>query len=233
MALTVLYHMGTGLPWAWRTGPGTDAERGHLRSMLATLPPGALLVADAGFTGYDLLRIVSEHGLSFLIRVGANVTLLQELGLEVRVDGDTVWLWPLNKRDQRPLKLRLIRLKKDSGSPGEMCLLTNVFDRERLPDETAAALYKKRWGVEVFFRSFKRTPQQRKMRSRSPESAKLELHWAMVALLLLGLMSVASLVAEGHDQLRLRVATALRVVRHSMRMPRVWRIGGDLRMLLG
>ena len=233
LALTVLYHMGTGLPWAWRTGPGTDAERGHLRSMLSTLPPGALLVADAGFTGYDLLRTLLKQGLSFLIRVGANVTLLKDLGLEVAVDGDTVWLWPQNKRDEQPLKLRLIRLKRDSGSPDEMCLLTNVFDRERLSDETAAALYKMRWGVEVFFRSFKQTLQQRKMRSRSPEAAMLELHWALVALLLLGLMSVEPLMAEGHDPLRLSVATALRVVRHSMQTPRAWRIRGDLRMLLG
>jgi len=232
LALTALYHMGTGLPWAWRTGPGTDAERGHLRSMLATLPLGALLVADAGFTGYDLLRTLSEQGLSFLIRVGANVTLLKDLGLEVTVDGDTVWLWPQNKRDEQPLKLRLIRLKRGSGSPGEMCLLTNVFDRERLSDETAAGFYQMRWGVEVFFRSFKQTLQQRKMRSQAPEAAMLELHWALVALLLLGLMSVESLVAEGHDPLQLSVATALRVVRQSMRTPRTWRCRGDLRMLL-
>lgn len=233
LALTVLYHMGTGLPWAWRTGPGTDAERAHLRSMLATLPSGSLLVADAGFTGYDLLRTMLEHDVSFLIRVGANVTLLKDLGLEIAVEKDTVWLWPLNKRNERPLKLRLIRLKRDSGSPDEMCLLTNVFDRERLSDETAATFYQMRWGVEVFFRSFKQTLQQRKMRSQSPEAAMLELHWALVALLLLGLMSVEPLVAEGHDPLQLSVATALRVVRHSMRTPRPWRCRGDLRMLLG
>ena len=232
LALTALYHMGTGLPWAWRTGPGTDAERGHLRSMLATLPAGALLVADAGFTGYDLLRALLEQGLWFLIRVGANVRLLKDLGLEVAVEGDTVWLWPQGKRDQRPLKLRLIRLKRGSGSSGQMCLLTNVFDQERLSDQTAAAFYRMRWGVEVFFRSFKQTLQQRKMRSAAPEPALLELHWALVALLLLGLMSVETLVTDGHDPLQLSVALALRVVRLSMRTPRTWRRRGDLRVLL-
>lgn len=232
LALTALYHMGTGLPWARRTGPGTDAERGHLRSMLGTLPAGALLVADAGFTGFDLLRALLEQGLSFLIRVGANVTLLKDLGLEVAIDGDTVWLWPQNKRDEQPLKLRLIRLQRGSGSSGEMCLLTNVFDRERLSDQTAATFYHMRWGVEVFFRSFKQTLQQRKMRSQAPESALLELHWALVALLLLGLMSVEALVAAGHDPLGLSVAMALRVVRLSMQTPRRWRRRGDLRVLL-
>ena len=36
--LTTLWHMGTGLPWDYRIGPGTDSERHHLRDMLADLP---------------------------------------------------------------------------------------------------------------------------------------------------------------------------------------------------
>ena len=27
MWITLLMHLGTGLPWAWKTGPGTDSER--------------------------------------------------------------------------------------------------------------------------------------------------------------------------------------------------------------
>lgn len=110
--------------------------------------------------------------------------------------------------------------------------MTNVFDQERLSDQTAAAFYRMRWGVEVFFRSFKQTLQQRKMRSAAPEPALLELHWALVALLLLGLMSVETLVTDGHNPLQLSVALALRVVRLSMRTPRTWRRRGDLRVLL-
>lgn len=56
LAVTTLYHVGTGLPWSWRIGPGTDGERKHLQEMLGCLPGEALLIADAGFTGYDLLR---------------------------------------------------------------------------------------------------------------------------------------------------------------------------------
>ena len=32
--LTTLLHMGTGLPWDFRIGPGTDSERRHLEDML-------------------------------------------------------------------------------------------------------------------------------------------------------------------------------------------------------
>lgn len=232
LALTTLYHMGTGLPWDWRIGAGTEAERGHLRCMLPSLPWGALLVADAGFTGYDLLATMLKQGLSFLIRVGSNVTLLKDLGLEVVQEKDTVWLWPQGKRDRPPLKLRLIRLKGRSLGQGGMCLVTDVFDQGALSDERAAQLYRLRWGVEVFYRSFKQTFAQRKMRSQAPEQARCELRWALIAYLLLGLMSTEALMAEDRAPLELSMASALRVVRQSMGTSGAWRRGGDLRALL-
>lgn len=231
--VTTLYHMGTGLPWDWTIGRGTESERDHLRMMLGSLPAGSLIVADAGFTGFDLMREILTHGHSFLIRVGANVTLLTKLGVEVERDGDTVWLWPTGKRGQSPLKLRLIRLsRRVAGSSTEMCLLTNVFDRPRLSDETAAAFYRMRWGVELFYRAYKQTLAQRKLRSRSPAQAKWELQMGMLALLLMGLMSVEGIVAGGKDPLSWSVAGALRVIRDAMRTSRRWRRRGDLRLLL-
>lgn len=235
LLLTTLYHMGSGLPWRWAIGAGTDSERGQLRGMLKTLPLGSLIVADAGFTGYDLLKDIMSHDLSFLIRVGANVTLLKNLGFEFEQHGNIVWLWPHSKRDQEPLKLRLIRLRaktKHIPKKHDVYLLTNVFDSERLSDEVAGILYKMRWGVEVFYRSFKRTLGHHKLRSRSPELAKEELHWALTALLLLGLMSVDALAGKGHAALRLSVAGALRKVRFAMRTNRCWRFRGDIRVLL-
>lgn len=231
--VTTLYHMGTGLPWDWIVGRGTESERDHLRTMLASLPAGSLLVADAGFTGFDLMREIVGQGHSFLIRVGANVSLLKALGVEVEEDGDVVWLWPSGKREQSPLKLRLIRLRQRvTGSSAEMCLLTNVFDRPRLSDETAAAFYRMRWGVELFYRAYKQTLEQRKLRSHSPRQAKWELQMGMSALLLLGLMSVDGIIAAGKDPLSWSVAGALRTVRNAMHTSRRWRRRGDLRQLL-
>jgi len=238
LAVTTLFHMGTGLPWDWRIGAGTEAERSHLRAMLGSLPAGALLVADAGFTGYELFVELLRQGLSFLIRVGSNVTLLTDLGFEFERQGNTVWLWPLAQREQAPLRLRLIRLKsktrgKWSRKRQEVYLLTNVFDQEQLSEPEAAEFYRRRWGVEVFFRSFKQTLDQHKLRSRAPRQARQELHWALTALLLLGLMSVQPMVQKDIDPLRLSVADALRVVRRAMSSFSAWRYRGDLRVLLG
>ena len=212
--LTTLWHMGTGLPWAWKTGPSRDAERTHLREMLDLLPRGALLVADAGFTGYDLFRKILSSGRSLLVRVGANVSLLRNLGYaEVEPDG-TVYLWPeAFQKDCPPVVLRLIVLHRKGK---KMYLLTNLSAAE-LPKKRAAVLYEMRWGVEVFFRSLKETLAHRKMLSHGPEQAEAELQWTMVGLQVLGLMSVAAILGGGQDPLSWSVALALRAVRQAMR----------------
>jgi hypothetical protein len=231
LSLTVLYQMGTGLPWDWQIGRGPRSERDHLSALILTLPQNALLVADAGFVGYDLFQRLLARNLSFLIRVGANVHLLADLlDLTVQIKGDLVFLWPQGKRHLKPLTLRLIKLEKANQSP--VYLVTNVLDDKRLPDRTASALYRLRWGVELCFRNFKRTLDQHKMRSHSPEQAKQELFWAMVGYLLMGLMSVDLITAEGRDPRALSAAGALRTIREAMTETKSWRRKGDLRVLL-
>ena len=213
--LTTLWHMGLGLPWAWKIGPSTDAERTHLRAMLSWLPAAALLVADAGFVGYELLRDILAGGRSFLIRVGSNVSLLQELGYAQVQNGQTVYLWPqkCQKKDVPPLALRLIVLTRHGKS---IYLLTNASE-ESLREEQASVLYEMRWGIEVFYRSMKQTLSHRKMLSAAPGPARLELEWTMVGLQLLGLWSVEQILARGKDPLSWSVALSVRAVRRALR----------------
>jgi hypothetical protein len=213
--LTTVWHMGLGLPWAWKIGPSTDAERTHLREMLPWLPALALLVADAGFVGYELLREILGGGRSFLIRVGSNVSLLRELGYARIEPGPTVYLWPqeFQKKNVPPLVLRLIVLTR-KGKP--IYLLTNTSE-ESLSVEQASILYELRWGIEVFYRSMKQTLSHRKMRSAAPGPARMELEWTMVGMQVLGLLSVEPILARGHDPLSWSVALSIRAVRRTMR----------------
>lgn len=81
----------------------------------------------------------------------------------------------------------------------------------------------------LFYRSFKRTLDQHKLRSRAPQAAREELHWALTAMLLLGLMGLDALAAEQRAPDQFSVAEALRTVRHALRTPTRWRWRGDLR----
>jgi Transposase DDE domain len=212
--VTTLLHMGTGVLWDFRIGPGTASERRHLEEMLPDLPPRSLVVADAGFTGYEFYRRILAAKQSFLLRVGSNVHLLKELGYIEREGRDTVYLWPEHNRDKPPVVLRLI--ERGDGKK-KMVLVTNVLDKKALTEKSAGVLYEMRWGVEVFYRSLKQTLEKRRMLSRTPEAAKCELTWALLGLWLLGQMTAEGILARGGDPLRWSAAKARDRVRRSMR----------------
>lgn len=215
--VTTACHLPTGLLWDWRQGPGTSSERGHLMEMVGDLPERALVVADAGFVGYDVMRAMDRAGQPFLIRCGGNVTLLLgeepvEAKLERSRYGTRVYLWPEGKRAKGfpPLVLRLIILKRKGK---KVYLLTNVLDSQALPKWMASELYAARWEIEVSYRSLKQTLDRRKLLAESPDNAKMELASYLLALSVLVLHGI---VALGRRCRALSVALALRALREAM-----------------
>ena len=213
--LTTLWHMGLGLPWTFRVGPGTDSERHHMREMIGELPKKSLLVADAGFVGYELCRALNDAGQSFLLRVGGNITLLKELGYDHEERDGLVYLWPDKFRKSPPLVLRLIKIEQRGKSP--IFLLTNVLDPQELSDEDAQVLYEMRWGVEVFYRSYKQTLDRRTLKSRTPETCLLEAQLTMLGLWLLGLMSIEQITKTERHPKDWSVAKSRDAVRRAIR----------------
>lgn len=192
---TTILHIGTGLIWDYRLGPGTDSERRHLDAMLPTLPEKSMLTADAGFISFDLCRGLVEQGHSFLLRVGSNVRLLTELGWDWEVRGQTVCLWPQRARHLPPLVLRLIVLRRENHQP--VYLVTNVFDEALLSDEAAAEIYALRWDLELYYRSQKQTLGHARIRARTPGMSLIEQNWHVLATWVLQLLTVRELIASG------------------------------------
>jgi hypothetical protein len=228
MFVTMLFHVGTGLPWAFVRGPAASSERAQLLRMLKLLPAAAMLIADAGYTGYELLKAVMDNRRCFLIRVGSNVSLLRRLGYAVKEDRGTVYLWPQKhqKKDAEPLVLRLITLV--DGRNRRVHLLTNVLEEARLSDADAIELYRRRWQVELIYRAIKQTLRRRKLLSDSPRNAEVELDWTVVGYWMLGLMSVQKILADGGQPVKWSVAASLRVVRRSIKQGQTPRRGPAL-----
>jgi hypothetical protein len=216
--LTLLWHVGSGLPWAWRTGPSGASERDHLVAMVPELPAQALLVADAGFVGYDFWQALLTAGHHFVIRVGANVRLVRQLGW-TREHAQVVYLWPdqAAQKRQPPLVLRLV-VVHDGKQP--VYLVTDL-SKGRLSDRQVATIYGARWGIEVFFRTFKHTFGCRKLRSRSAPNAQLELEWSLVGLWCVCLLGTRELRASGHEPTRLSPAAAIHAFQRTLREYRV------------
>ena len=97
--LTALVHPRPGVPWAWRWGKGTAGERDHPRRLLPLLPAAALLAADAGYVGYDLIRTLLEREVCFLIRMSCQATFHREgAGRSSRFRDGDVYYWPPAKK---------------------------------------------------------------------------------------------------------------------------------------
>jgi hypothetical protein len=214
LCLTLLWHVGSGLPWAWRTGPSGASERAHLVAMVPELPAQALLVADAGCVGYELGQTLLAAGHHFVIRVGANVRLLRQLGW-TREYAQVVYVWPdaAARKQQPPLGLGLV-VVQDGRHP--VYLVTDL-PKSGLSDRQVATIYGARWGVEVFFRTFKQTFGCRKLRSRSARNAQLELEWALVGWWGVCLLGTRALSAGGHDPARLSPAAAIHAFQRTLR----------------
>jgi len=184
--LVALVHLGTGLPWSFRRGQANASERALLLEQLECLPAKALLAGDAGFVGYALLWTILQANFNLLVRAGNNVRLLRKLGWDVHEKDDCVYIWPKRQRQQGDVPLVLRQIVLVDGRNRCMCLLTNL-DSETLTLEAACELYSRRWGIEVFFRGLKQTLARRKMLSRTPLHAQVELDWTLVGYWILGL----------------------------------------------
>jgi hypothetical protein len=148
--VTAIVHLGLGVLWSWRLGKGSANERVHLRHLLATLPRGALLVADAGYVGYHLLAALQAAGLGFLIRVSSRAPLYvpDKSTLRHYREG-RVYYWPqdMQQLDLPPIPVRLLRIR---GELVNIWLITNVVEEQRLTKRTAGKFYRWRWHNEVF-----------------------------------------------------------------------------------
>ena len=204
--LTAIVHLRSGVPWCWRWGKGTASERQHLQEMLGLLPKAALLVADAGYIGYEVARALISRQVSFLIRQCSLVTLYSErqTRLEKFQDG-VVLYWPqeAQKKGLPPLRVRLLcvrRRKPGQTKSQDVWLMTNVMDSRRLSVSQAGQFYRWRWENEGFFRTYKRTLKKMKLESRTVRLVHREAEGSMLALQLLLAQGALAMPRRGADK---------------------------------
>lgn len=196
--VTALVHVRTGLLWAWHLGKGHNRERSHLRALVPTLPAGALLVADAGYNGYDLACALTAAGVSFLIRMSGKDRLYtqERVALTKFTEGEVlVWTKDAQRREDPPLRARLLCIRAKDRR--DVWLLTNVQDETRLPAKRASQYYRWRWENEGLFRTFKRTLAKVKLTSRTLRLVHREAEGALLATQLLLAQGVRAMGDRG------------------------------------
>jgi transposase len=236
-----MWHMGLRLPWLWRLGPSNSSERAHVLEMIKSKKhaKNTLFCGDAGFVGYPLWSAIIENKGHFLVRVGANVSLLYDTPDYTLGKKGIVLCWPKNQQSNAlPLRLRLVKVRIGKL---KVYLLTDVLDEKKLSPQLMAKFYKMRWGIEVEFRGLKQTLDYSKLRCRTEPRVLAELNWAIMA------MAVAQLFAlkeqsekkrrkkneKPFDPNKRSLANTMRAIRQCIRKPdSISEEGEDLATLL-
>lgn len=217
--LTLLWHVGLRMPWAWKIGPSYSSERGHLLEMLksANLLENTLICGDAGFVGYEFWKTIDDADRHFLCRVGSNCRFLKQLG-RVRERDGIVYCWPDDKQrsKQPPLTLRLLCFNDGRGM---VYLVTNELNARRLSDSLASQIYRRRWGIEVQIRSLKQTFGRSKLLGRTPEVAEVELNWSLVGLWIAQLFALREQTDMIEPDAQTSVAQVLRILEEIIQRP--------------
>jgi hypothetical protein len=229
--ITMMWHMGLRLPWCWLLGPSNSSERQHVLDMVDTnpFPKNTLFCGDAGFVGYPLWSSLIACGHDFLVRVGANVSLLRmqaDCTLQKADQGFLVYCWPkaMMQAGQPPLRLRLVQVYLGKT---KVWMLTSVLSERRLTTKAMVRFYKMRWGIEVEFRGLKQTLDRAKLRCRDAQRLLAELNWSILAMAVAELFALKEQLAKRRpksgagdrtgDPAKRSLAKTLRALRECLR----------------
>jgi hypothetical protein len=139
----------------------TAGERTVVHRLLPAFAPGMLVLFDRGFCGHLFFRDAAATGADLVFRVSASFKLAP---IEVLDDGTYLaYLNPKAKRDGPPITVRVIEysIRSKTGALGGkgtsevFCLVTNLLDPEQAPAAELAALYARRWKIEVLYKAIK------------------------------------------------------------------------------
>lgn len=214
--LVGLGECGTHAVFAAAIGPYSTPERTLATQVLPALRPGMLLLADRGFTSYELWQTAAATGADLLWRATSvfSLPVLQELP-------DGSYLSHLIRKDRQPITVRVIEYTIDDGRAPEgehYRLVTTLLDPDQAPAAELAELYAQRWEFETALDELKTHQRGAKvvLRSKSPDGVEQEVwgfllvHWAIREL-----MHTAALHAD-IDPDRVSFVRTLRLARRTV-----------------
>jgi hypothetical protein len=222
--LVGLAECGTHTVFATAIGPYSDAEKTLAAQVLSKLERNMLLLADRGFTSYELWQAAAATGADLLWRANNNFTLPV---IEVLPDGS--YLSRLvpgkgttpHKAGAPPITVRVVEYTLDDGrAPADQHyrLITTLLDPDKAPALELAELYAQRWEFENTLDELKTHQRGARvvLRSKSPDVVEQEVwgfllvHWAIR-----DLMHTAALDGDV-DPDRVSFVRTLRLVRRTV-----------------
>jgi putative transposase len=159
------------------------------------IEPKTIYVFDKAYADYRWWHRLHQNGSIFVTRPKTNVPLQvikrRRLTAHDRqtaaILSDATVRLASQQRSRLPIDLRRIELRREDGRM--LTLISNDLCR---PAAEIAALYRKRWQIELLFRWIKQHLKIRNFLGRSENAVRLQIYAAMIAYLLLRIAAAAS-----------------------------------------
>ena len=175
------------IPTAIHVTPGNVHEVKWLDQLI--FEPGAFYVMDRGYLDFSRLHRIAKAGAFFVIRSKRGVKFARlysdpvDASAHVLCD-QTVRPTGTTTRRDYPDKLRRIKFY-DKPNDRTFVFLTNHFE---LPAATIAALYAKRWQIELFFRWIKQNLRIKTFYGTSDNAVKTQIWIAICVYVLVAIV---------------------------------------------
>jgi hypothetical protein len=222
-----LLGLATGAVLDSAFGPYRGKETGEtalFRTLLSSLRPGDVVVADRYFCSYWLLALLQVRGIDVVFRKHqlrhTDFRRGQRLGHD---DHLVTWKKPHRpdwmdqaSYDSLPEILRLREVRGQIATPGcrvkELVVVTTLLDDETFNRDDLLKLYHQRWHAEIDLRSIKTQMKMEILRCKTPEMVRKEI-WAHLLAYNLVRKIMAQAAAEHHTTPRqLSFAGAMQVL---------------------
>jgi len=181
--INTLLDLRGAIPTMIHVTPGDIHEVNWLDDLI--FEPGAFYIMDRGYLDFARLYRLFRAGAFFVIRAKRGLKLARlysrpvDFATGVRCD-QTVRPTGIDTRHEYPAKLRRIKFY-DATNHRTFVFLTNHFE---LPAATIAALYARRWQIELFFRWIKQNLRIKTFYGTSDNAVKTQI-WVAVCVYVL------------------------------------------------
>jgi len=208
--LVVMFSLSSGALLGFDTGPYLQSELALAAGLWALLDPGDVLLADRNFSCYRVLASVVARQADAVCRLHASRRAdLRRGKRRGPLDREVVWTRPkagppgLSALQwlalPATLTVRLVRFRVEEKGfrTRTVTLVTTLLDAQQYPASALAALYRRRWQVELSLRQIKTALAMEHLAVRTPEMIARSLAMHLLAYQLIrGLMQEAALSWE-------------------------------------
>lgn len=227
--LVGLFCLSSGALLRATHGKWKTSEARLFALLRGTLQRGDIVVADRGFWSFANLAFLPLRGTDLLVRGRYADRIDWRKGKRLGKDDRLITLKrPADKDASRVMSARLwrrlppaitvrqlrTRLARPGFRPREVLLLSTLLDPVLWPLETLAALYARRWRVELYFDDIKTSMQASSMRPLTPSMVRRELLLHAVAYNLVRRIMLQSAWQEDAPLDQISFKGALDTVRH-------------------